>query len=161
MTPGWAFSNAVASVLKTLFNDAAASTVSGDLLRPLRDPDGLGDAGTTLCPPHAASGGTNATGRQGTRAGICPSGWKAAAGTATPLRREGVLRWGSGAVDVHAGGLHAGGGLHAHFQSQLLDRFPGQQGDQPVGPAWISTCAATSPSVTAVTIPGKALRAEV
>ena len=29
------------------------------------------------------------------------------------------------------------------------------------GPAWISTWAATSPSFTAVTMPGKAFRAEV
>src|SRR5207247_7396946 len=60
---------------------------------------------------------------------VLPRSWAWCRTAAVPVWR---YRGGSGAVDVHAGGLHAGGGLHADLQAQLLHRFPGQQGDQTV-----------------------------
>ncbi|CAD5969268.1 protein of unknown function [Streptomyces sp. KY75] len=65
---------------------------------------------------------------EGRRGEGCAGGW--CGQHSAPGRRS--LRPGSGAVDVHAGRLHAGGRLHADLQTQLLDRLPGQEGDEPV-----------------------------
>ncbi|GAA2956240.1 hypothetical protein GCM10020227_24210 [Streptomyces flavovirens] len=142
--PGCSLSYAVPAVLKTSVSEDAARTVRSAFGAPDAEAVAFSPESFVSSLPQAASGTRRAAVRiaaartaaagegegheGGDSLGTRPADAARADGTsraddgATPLGSAG-----SGAVDVHAGRLDAGGGLHADLQSQLLDRFPGQE----------------------------------